>query len=233
MQLKQRQVVLVGRVVAVPGHDVERRVIDARRPEPAQKFRGDVKVAVAIFEGGDGRFEVARVGEAIGADGPEFGQAKRQAVVLADVSAGLLVDEDDAELDAARDDADLAGRYFENAQFGVKAQRSELRNDQHLAVGGIEEAILHGGIGGIEMNGEAGLHRRIAIAAERDDAVDEVRLLFGQWQRIPAELIRSGGRFEERAAANQARGNLLVRAMGDRGANAIGPGAAIRVRAAR
>ena len=169
-------------------------------PEAAEEFRRDVELAVAIFEGGDGRFEVARIGEAIGADGAEFGQAKGQAVVFADVAASLFLGEDDAEFDAARDDADLAGSDIENAEFGVKAKSAELRNDQQFAVGGVEEAILHGRVGGVEMDGHARLHGRIAVAAKGHDAVDEVGLLFGNraadpsgadWARWePREMVR-------------------------------------------
>ncbi len=108
--VEQRQVVLVGRVVAVPADHVERRVIDERGPEPAEKFRGDVELAIAIFIRGNGREEIARIGEAVGADGAQLRQAERQAVVLADVTARLLLLKHNAELDAARDHADLARR---------------------------------------------------------------------------------------------------------------------------
>ena len=39
--VEARQIVLVGRVVSVPCHDVERRVIDFGAPQPAQKFGDD------------------------------------------------------------------------------------------------------------------------------------------------------------------------------------------------
>ena len=123
--------------------------------------------------------------------GPEFRKAKRQAVVLADVSARLLLQQLNAEFDAARNHANLARSDIQNAEFGVEAQRSQLRHNQQLAVGVIEETVLHRGVGRVEMNRDAGLHRRVAIAAERDDAVDEVGLLFGERQRIPAQLIRA------------------------------------------
>ena len=186
-----------------------------------------MEFAFAVFEGRNGRLEVARVGEAVGADGAEFRQAEGQAVVLADISARLLLGKNDAELDAARNDADLAGRDFENSEFRVKAKRAELRDDQQLAIGGVEEAVLHGGVGGVDVNGDADLHGRIAVAAQRHDAVDEVGLLFGNRQRIPAELIGRGGNFEKWSAANELCGNLFVRAMRYGWANAIGPGAAI------
>ena len=84
-----------------------------------------MEFAVAIFECGDGRFEVARIGEAVGADGSEFRQAKRQAVVFADVAAGLFFAKHDAEFYAARDDADFARRDIENAKLGVEAKSTE------------------------------------------------------------------------------------------------------------
>ena len=181
---------------------------DHRRPE---EFRGDVELAIAIFVCSDRRFEVARIGEAIGANGPEFRQPERQAVVLADVSARLLLCKHDAELDTARDDADLARRNFENAELGVEPKRPQLRNDQHFAIGRVEEAILHRRVGGVEMNRQPDLHRRIAIAAERHDAVDEVSLLVGNRQRIPAQLVGRGGHLDKRAAADQSRAGSLRR----------------------
>ena len=226
--VEARQVVLVRRVVAVPGDHVERRVIDERGPQAAEKLGGDVELAVAVFIGGHGRLEVARIGEAVGADGAELGQAERQAVVFADVAAGLLLLKHDAEFDAARDHADLAGRDVEDAEFGVEAQRAELGNDEQLAVGGVEEAVVHRGVAGVEVDRDAGLHRGIAVAAQRDDAVDEVGWLRGNGQRIPAQLIGRGrrlrgtGRCESGVAAN-----LFVRAMRDRRPDAVGPGAAV------
>ena len=86
---------------------------------------------------------------------PELGQAKGQAVVFADVSASLFLCEDNAKFDAARDDADLARRDIENAEFRVKAKSAELGNDQQFAIGGVEETILHRGVGGVDVDGDA------------------------------------------------------------------------------
>jgi hypothetical protein len=36
--VEERQIVFVWRVVTVPGDDIERRVIDERRPQPAEKL---------------------------------------------------------------------------------------------------------------------------------------------------------------------------------------------------
>ena len=128
---------------------------------------------------------------------------------------------------AARNDANFSGRHLENAELRMKAKSAELGNDEQLAVGGIEETIVHRGVRGINVNGHALLHRRVAIAAKRDDAVDEVRLLFGNRQRIPAQLIRRSGDLKKRPAANQSRRNLFVGTMRDGRADAIGPDAAI------
>ena len=148
-------VVLVGRVVAVPGHDVDGGVVDAGGPELAEELGDDFEVAFAVFKGGDGVEEVAGVGEAVGADGAEVGEAEGLAVVFADVAAGGLVEEIDVELDAARDDDELAGGNFEDAALGVEAEGALLGEDEHLAVGVVEEAVAHGGGGGVEMDAQA------------------------------------------------------------------------------
>ncbi len=139
----------------------------------------------------------------------------------------MFFGENNAEFDAAGNDADFAGSDIKNAEFCVKAKSAELGNDQQFAVGGVEEAILHRGVGGVEVDGDALLHGRIAVAAKRDDAIDEVGLLFGNGQRVPAQLIGRSRDLQKRPAANESCGNLFVGAMGDGGTDAIGPGAAI------
>src|ERR1019366_9564893 len=98
-----------------------------------------MEVSIAIFVGRGGSLEVARIGKPIGADGAEFREAERQAVVFADVSAHVLFRENDTEFYAARDDANLSGRHFEEAEFRVKAERSQLGNDEKFSIGGVEE----------------------------------------------------------------------------------------------
>ena len=159
---------------------------------------------VEIFEGGDGRQEIARVGEAVGADRAEVGKPEGRAVVLADVAARRAVRQIDAELDAARDDADLAGRDIEDAEFGGDAQASLLRDDQQFAIGVVEVARLHGGVGGVEVHGHAGLRGRVAAAGNGYQAVDEIGGRLGDGKRIPAQLVGRRGHFVERAAAQQA-----------------------------
>ncbi len=186
-----------------------------------------MEIAVAIFVGCNRSFEVAGVGQAVGADGAKLGQTESEAIVLADVTASMLAAKFNAELDAARDDADFAGRDFEDAEFGVKADDAGLRNNEHFTIGIGEKTVAHGGVGGVEMDGDSGLHGRVAVAAESDDAFEEIGWLLGKRERVPAKLIGRCGHFVERAAAQEAHSRLLERAMSDRRAYAIRPGAAI------
>src|ERR1700750_2704172 len=122
-----------------------------------------MELAIAIFECGDRRFEVARICKTGGADGPELRQPKRQTVVFADVSTNLLLAKNNAEFDAARDNADFTRRDIENPEFRVEAKGAELRNNQEFSVGCVKEAILHGSVRRVEMNGDAHLHGWIAV----------------------------------------------------------------------
>ena len=65
-------------------------MVDLARPQIAAEFRDDLAFCVAVLVPGDGRFEIARVRQAIGADRAEIGQAKLLAVVFADVAATAL-----------------------------------------------------------------------------------------------------------------------------------------------
>ncbi len=84
------EVVFAGRVVAVPGDDVEGRVVEVGGPEIALKFCDDLEGGVvAVVVGGMGGEEVAGVGEAVGADCAEFRQAEAGSVVFEEIAAGL------------------------------------------------------------------------------------------------------------------------------------------------
>jgi hypothetical protein len=75
--IESRHVVFVRRIVAVPGDDVERRVVNERGPEAAEEFGDNVKLSVAIFEGCNRSLKVARIRQAICADGAQLRQAER------------------------------------------------------------------------------------------------------------------------------------------------------------
>ncbi len=86
------EVVLEGRVVAVPGDDVEGGVLEVGRPEIALEFGDDLERGViAIVVGGVWSEEVAAVGETVGANGSEFGETEAGAVVFEEIPAGLVV----------------------------------------------------------------------------------------------------------------------------------------------
>ena len=75
--LKRARSYLYGYAVAVPRDDVERRVAVARRPTGAPPdFTTTCVGRVVVLEGRHRREEVARVREAVGADGPQLGQAQ-------------------------------------------------------------------------------------------------------------------------------------------------------------
>src|SRR5579871_962615 len=202
-------------------------MIDDRGPEPAEEFRGDAEIAVAIFEGRDRRFEVARIGQAVRTDGSEFWEAEWEPVVLADVATDLLLCENDAELDAARNDTNFPWRYVEDAQFSMKAKGAELRDNQQFAVGRVEETVLHRRICSIKVDRDSLLHRGVAVSSKRNDAVDKVGLFFGNRQRVPAELVGRCGNFEKRSASDELGRNFFVGPVSDGRTNAIGPRAPI------
>ena len=103
-----------------------------------------------------------------------------------------------AELDAALDHANLAGRDLENTQLSNHAQSAQLRNDQHLPIGVVEEAVRHALVGHVDVNREPGVHLEIAVAAERAHTLNKVRGFFRNLEGTPAQLIRRGRNLFER-----------------------------------
>ena len=103
-----------------------------------------------------------------------------------------------------------------------------LGQDQHLAIGVVEEALSHGGVCGINVDSHAFLRGGISVAANGDDSFDEIRWFCRDWQRIPAHLIRRGWRLVKWTAAQERllrKG--LIRFMHDRGADAVHPAPSI------
>ena len=86
---------------------------------------------------------------------------------------------------------------LEHAEFGRDAQPALLRHDQQFAVGVVEKAPLHRAVRGIDVNADAGLRRRAAIAGHGEQAVDEIGRRGRQRQRIPAQLVRRDRRLVE------------------------------------
>jgi hypothetical protein len=139
--------------------------------------------------------EVARVGQAIGADHAEVGQPQAGAEVLAHVAARRAVEQLDAEAHAARDHHDLLRLGLDHAQFGGKAQPALLQHDQQLAVGAVKVAIDHRAVARIQVDRAAALGVRIAGAGEGHETFNEIRWRRRDGQRIPAQLVgrRLGG----------------------------------------
>src|SRR6185312_1481198 len=179
--------------------------------------------------GSDGSEKVAGVGQAVGPDGAEFRQTKFQAVVFADVSTNAAFDLD-AELEPARDNGNFSRLNGQSAKFGGKRERALLGDEEHFTVGVVKEAASHGGIGGVEVNGGAHLHGRIAVSAQSDEPVDEVGVRFRNGDGVPAHLVGRRVGFNKRSAAEHGRAEALVIREGlvsDGRANAVGPGAAV------
>ena len=151
------QIVFVGRVIAVPRHHVDRRMRQRGLEQRAAPFHVEFGRRVLVLIGRDRREEVARIGEAIGADRPALRQREGAAVILAEIAARGAVRNLDAEFHAARDHGDLAGLDVDAAEFGDEAQIALLRHEHHLAVGIVEMLIDHRFGDEIDMRGHAGL----------------------------------------------------------------------------
>src|SRR5882724_7208412 len=149
-------------------------MIDGGAPQVALKFTDDLVVTAEIFIRRYRSFEIARIGQAVGTDGAEFGQAKKAAVVFADVTASLLVEKFDAKFYASLNHRDFARRDFNDAHLGAQRKTTELRDDQEFAVGVEKIAIGHRLIGGVDVNAHAGMRIRIAIARDGRKSVDKI-----------------------------------------------------------
>ena len=222
-----REVVFAGHEVAVPGDDVERRVVHLRRPQIALELGQQDAWRLHVFVGCDRGEEIARVGKPVGAEWPELRQPQHGAIVLADVAARRPVRQLHPETQAARNDHDLAGRSLDDAKLGDEARAALLRDDQHFPVGIVEAAVGHRAVGGIDMDRHADLRRHVAIAAEGHQTFNEIGGLLRNRQRAPAQLRRRRVDFLERRAADHAVVGARIGPMHHRGLDPVGPGAAI------
>ena len=160
------EIVLVRIVEAVPGDDVEGCVGLRGGEERPTKLaeNGPGRVGVVFGEGSEGGLEVAGVGEAVGADGTEFGEGEVALVELEDVTAdGLVGVEVDSVANAAGNDADFIGADQEVAQLCLNVQGAVLRHDQEVAVGGVEGCLFRHVLAGcVDVDAYALLHRWIS-----------------------------------------------------------------------
>jgi len=145
------QVVLVWEVVAVPGDHVKGRVRLLRVEQGVVELARDPVLvgpvggragAVVLGEAGEGRLEVARVGEAVGPDGPQLRQRKVALVQLQRVPPDRVVaGQGHLELDAARHDADLHRPDQQVSQLGADVEHALLGDEQQVAVGRVEGLV--------------------------------------------------------------------------------------------
>ena len=187
-RVEARQIVAIGREIAVPGDDVERRMIQCGAPQTALELLDHRVWFIAILEPRHRGFDIARIGEAVGADRAEIRQAKQGAVIFADIATRLTVGQRDAKPHPTRDHRDLQGCDIDPAQLGIDRQPPLLGDDQHLAVGG-EEGACHVAIGDIAVDADAALFRDVPGAAVARQTVDPVGRRVGQRQRIPAHPV--------------------------------------------
>jgi hypothetical protein len=59
------QIIAIRRVIAVPGDDIERRMVEGRRPEVPERLLDHLGRLVLVLEPGARRFEIARVRKAV------------------------------------------------------------------------------------------------------------------------------------------------------------------------
>ena len=81
------QIVFVRRVIAVPGHHVDRRMRQLGLEQRAAPFHEQFGRRVLVFVGRDRGEEIARIGKAIGADRAALRQREGAAVILAEIAA--------------------------------------------------------------------------------------------------------------------------------------------------
>src|SRR5438552_3304782 len=137
-RVEEREIVDIRRVIAVPGDDVERRMVEPGHPKIALEFGDHLEGLVAVLEGGDRRAEIARIGEAVGADRAQFWKPEERAVILADIASRSSVRQLDPELDAARNHGNFSGFRLDHAELGGEARTSPLsilRNGGCIAEG--------------------------------------------------------------------------------------------------
>ena len=84
---KLPKIILAGRVIAVPGDDVERRLADLGDVKTPTPFHDERARRRAIFEGRNRGLKVPRIGKPVRPYGASLRQGESCAVVLANVAA--------------------------------------------------------------------------------------------------------------------------------------------------
>ena len=79
------------------------------RPQAAGEFADEFARLIEFFVARPRREKIARIGEAVGADGPEIRQFERSAEVLADIASRLAVRKFHPKAQSARNHGDFLG----------------------------------------------------------------------------------------------------------------------------
>ncbi len=164
-------------------------MVQGRRPQPALELLHQLGRALDILEGGDGGQEIARIGQAVGADGPKLRQAEAGAIVLADIAARGVLGQLHAEPYAAGNDPDLQRPDLQDAHLGDQAKAALLGNDQELAVGVEENPARHRSVGQIEVRRHARAQRRRSRSGHGHQPVDEVLRMVRRGGRVPSQPV--------------------------------------------
>ena len=114
----------------MPGDNIQRAVPDPGFVKLATPFDHHPTTGFPVFERRHRAFEIARVGKAIGPDGPARRQVEFLPVILAYKTARWPVQHLDPVHQSARQDRYFLRFQINHAQFGAKPQPPLLRNNQ-------------------------------------------------------------------------------------------------------
>src|SRR3546814_20863721 len=88
--VESAEIIFVWNEIAMPGDNVQRRMIQRHCPEQPLKLLHDLRRFVAVLIPCLRRFEVASVGKAIGTDGTKLRQTKGLAIIFASITASEI-----------------------------------------------------------------------------------------------------------------------------------------------
>src|SRR3984885_2346768 len=98
-------------------------------PQAAVEFSDQFAACFDVLVARDRREEIARIGKAVGADGPEIRQFERRPEILAAVAACGAARKIDPKPQAAWDDAGLLRLDTQAPKFRFQPQRAWLRHN--------------------------------------------------------------------------------------------------------
>ena len=163
---------------------------DLRFVELAAPFDRKGRRNLAVLEGGNGCFEVTRIGETVRTDRAATGQFEFLAVVFAYKTPARTFEHFHTIDQPARDDGDFLRFQINDAQFCCKAKAAFLWHNQQLAVGREEIGVLHRLRHQIDMRCHADLCIHITCGGHRAHT-GEPRQTLLRLDRIPAILTKA------------------------------------------